>query len=95
MASSAGAEFTSVFTYNGSNFGDMTLEAQSPAGTSFGAFVETTHLLYLGHDSKFDMAPLGQNLSQLLLGMNLTQMMMKEAPMTFLKTEQKFFLLIY
>tara|TARA_R110002020_G_scaffold58834_4_gene161152 strand:- start:6197 stop:7315 length:1119 start_codon:yes stop_codon:yes gene_type:complete len=56
MASSAGAEFTSVFTYNGSNFGDMTLEAQSPAGTSFGAFVETTHLLYLGHDSKFDMA---------------------------------------
>ena len=48
--------FSSVFTYNGSSFGDMTLEAQKPGGTSFGAFVETTHLLYLGHDSKFDMA---------------------------------------
>ena len=48
--------FTSVLTYNGSNYGDMTLEAQKPGGTSFGAFVETTHMLYLGHDSKFDMA---------------------------------------
>ena len=55
MASS-GTEFTSVLTYNGSNYGDMTLEAQSPSGTSFGAFVETSHFLYLGHDSKFDMA---------------------------------------
>ena len=48
--------FTSVLTYNGSSFGDMTLEAQKPGGTSFGAFVETSHFLYLGHDSKFDMA---------------------------------------
>ena len=48
--------FTSVLTYNGSNYGDMTLEAQKPGGTSFGAFVETSHFLYLGHDSKFDMA---------------------------------------
>ena len=56
MATTAGAEFKSVLTYNGSNYGDMTLEAQSPSGTSFGAFVETTHFLYLGHDSKFDMA---------------------------------------
>ena len=56
MATTAGAEFTKVLTYNGSNYGDMTLEAQSPAGTSFGAFVETSHFLYLGHDSKFDMA---------------------------------------
>ena len=48
--------FTSVQTYNGSNYGDMTLEAQRPGGTSFGSFVETTHFLYLGHDSKFDMA---------------------------------------
>ena len=50
MATTAGAEFTSVLTYNGSNYGDMTLEAQSPAGTSFGAFVETSHFLYLGHE---------------------------------------------
>ena len=48
--------FTSVLTYNGSTDGDMTLEAQKPGGTSFGAFVETSHFLYLGHDSKFDMA---------------------------------------
>lgn len=48
--------FTSVLTYNGSTYGDMTLEAQKPGGTSFGAFVETSHFLYLGHDSKFDMA---------------------------------------
>ena len=48
--------FTSVLTYNGSNYGDMTLEAQKPGGTSFGAFVETSHFLYLGHVSKFDMA---------------------------------------
>ena len=48
--------FTSVLTYNGSNYGDMTLEAQKPGGTSFGAFVETSHFLYLGHDTKFDMA---------------------------------------
>ena len=34
----------------------MTLEAQRPGGTSFGSFVETSHILYLGHGSKFDMA---------------------------------------
>ena len=38
--------FTSVLTYNGSTYGDMTLEAQKPGGTSFGAFVETSHFLY-------------------------------------------------
>lgn len=48
--------FESVLTYNGSTFGDMTLEAQKPGGTAFGAFVETDHLLYLGHSSRFDMA---------------------------------------
>ena len=31
--------FESVLTYNGSTFGDMTLEAQKPGGTAFGAFV--------------------------------------------------------
>ena len=48
--------FESVQTYNGSSYGDMTLEAQRPGGTSFGSFVETSHFLYLGHGSKFDMA---------------------------------------
>ena len=56
MATSAGAEFTKVFTYNGSAYTDVTLEAQSPAGTSFSILGGTNHYLYLGHDSKFDMA---------------------------------------
>jgi hypothetical protein len=56
MASVAGAEFTSVFTYNGSAFTDVTLEAQSPAGTSFAILGGSTHYLYLGHDYKFDLA---------------------------------------
>ena len=43
--------FESVQTYNGSSYGDMTLEAQRPGGTSFGSFVETSHFLYLGHIS--------------------------------------------
>ena len=52
----AGAEFTKIFTYNGSSFTDVTLEAQSPAGTVFSILGGTNHFLYLGHDSKFDMA---------------------------------------
>ena len=45
MASAAGAEFTSVFTYNGSAYTDVTLEAQSPAGTSFN-ILNTASLLF-------------------------------------------------
>lgn len=48
--------FTKVFTYNGSGYTDVTLEAQKPGGTSFSALAGTSHFLYLGHDSKFDMA---------------------------------------
>ena len=35
MATTAGAVFDKVFTHNGSSYTDVTLEAQSPAGTSF------------------------------------------------------------
>ena len=52
----AGAEFTKIFTYNGSSYTDVTLEAQSPAGTAFAILGATSHYLYLGHDFKFDMA---------------------------------------
>ena len=52
----AGAEFTKVFTYNGSSFTDVTLETHSPSGTVFSILGGTNHFLYLGHDSKFDMA---------------------------------------
>tara|TARA_R110002110_G_scaffold104434_2_gene263384 strand:+ start:1151 stop:2263 length:1113 start_codon:yes stop_codon:yes gene_type:complete len=48
--------FSSVFTYNGSSYTDVTLEAQSPAGTSFSVLGGNDHFLYLGHASKFDMA---------------------------------------
>jgi len=51
-----GWEFTKVFTYNGSSYTDVTLEAQTPAGTPFNILTGANHLLYLGHDSKFDMA---------------------------------------
>jgi len=56
MATSAGAEFTKVFTYNGSAYTDVTLEAQSPAGTAFAILGAASHYLYLGHVSRFDMA---------------------------------------
>jgi len=57
MAISAGWEFTKVFTWDGSStYTDVTLEAQSPAGTSFTIFNTAAHYLYLGHGSKFDMA---------------------------------------
>ena len=56
MATTAGAVFDKVFTYNGSSYTDVTLEAQSPAGTSFSILSASTHYLYVGNDSKFDMA---------------------------------------
>ena len=56
MATTAGAVFDKVFTYNGSSYTDVTLEAQSPAGTSFSILGASTHYLYVGNDSKFDMA---------------------------------------
>ena len=56
MPSSAGLEFTSVFTYNGSSFADITREMQSPAGTATAVLGGTTHFLYLGYENRFDMA---------------------------------------
>ena len=53
---SAGWEFKSVFTYNGSSYTDVTLESQSPAGTAFAILGGTSHFLYLGHTERFDMA---------------------------------------
>jgi len=56
-----GWEFTKIFNWDGvgtasSDYTDLTLEAQSPAGTPFTLFNTAAHYLYLGHDSKFDMA---------------------------------------
>jgi hypothetical protein len=56
MATTAGAVFDKVFTHNGSSYTDVTLEAQSPAGTSFSVLGASSHYLYIGNDSKFDMA---------------------------------------
>jgi hypothetical protein len=56
MATTAGAVFDKVFKYNGSSYTDVTLEAQSPAGTAFSILDASSHYLYLGYDNKFDMA---------------------------------------
>ena len=58
---SAGWEFEKVFIWDGvgtsgSDYTDVTLEAQSPAGTAFTIFATTAHHLYLGHAERFDMA---------------------------------------
>ena len=47
MPSSAGLEFTTVFTYNGSAYTDITREMQSPAGTATSVRGGTSHFLYL------------------------------------------------
>jgi len=52
-----GQEFTRIFTFDGSStYTDVTLEAQTPAGTSFTVLGAAAHYLYLGHDERFDMA---------------------------------------
>tara|TARA_R100000963_G_scaffold34901_2_gene30118 strand:+ start:303 stop:1433 length:1131 start_codon:yes stop_codon:yes gene_type:complete len=61
MATSAGAEFKKIFNWDGvgtssSDYTDVTLEAQSPAGTSFTILNSSAHYLYLGHSSRFDLA---------------------------------------
>lgn len=56
MATLAKSDFDKVYTYNGSTYTDVTLEAQSPAGTSFTILGGTSHFLYLGNSIKFDMA---------------------------------------
>ena len=56
MPSSAGLEFTTIFTYNGSSYTDITREMQSPAGTATAILGGTSHFLYLGYENRFDMA---------------------------------------
>ena len=61
MATTAGAEFRKIFNWDGvgtssGDYTNVTLEAQSPAGTSFTLFNSSAYYLYLGHVSKFDMA---------------------------------------
>ena len=56
MPTTAGSEFTKVFTFDGSSYTDVTLESQSPAGTAFSILGGSSHYLYLGHDARFDMA---------------------------------------
>ena len=52
-----GQEFTKIFAFDGSStYTDVTLEAQTPAGTSFAILGAAAHYLYLGHDERFDMA---------------------------------------
>ena len=56
-----GLEFTKILNWDGvgtasSDYTDVTLEAQSPGGTSFTILNSAAHYLYLGHDDKFDMA---------------------------------------
>ena len=52
---SAGWEFKKVFTYNGSSYTDVTLDAQTISRTAFSALSGTSHFLYLGHVERFDM----------------------------------------
>ncbi len=56
MATLAKSDFDYVFIDVGGSFTDSTLEAQSPAGTSFSILAATNNFLYLGNSIKFDMA---------------------------------------
>ena len=49
--------FDKVFAYDGSSaYTDITLEMQSPAGTSSTVLADTNDILYLGDTDRFDMA---------------------------------------
>ena len=53
----SGLEFTKIYNFDGSStYTDVTLEAQSPAGTSFTVLGAAAHILYLGYEERFDMA---------------------------------------
>lgn len=57
----AGWEFDKVLIWDGvgtssGDYSDVTLEAQTPAGTAFTGFASTAHHIYLGHAERFDMA---------------------------------------
>ena len=56
MPSSAGLEFTHVFNYTGSAWGNnLAPEMQSPAGTPTTVLEDNTDILYLGYANRFDM----------------------------------------
>ena len=54
--SAADQYFDKVFHYDGSSYTDITLEMQSPAGTSATILSDTNDVLYLGSNNRFDMA---------------------------------------
>ena len=61
MPSSAGLEFSKIYSWDGagsaaSDFTDLTLEMQSPVGTAATILNSSAHYLYLGDTDKFDMA---------------------------------------
>ena len=57
MPSSAGLEFTHVFNYDDSSYGNnLAHEMQSPAGTPTTILADTNDILYLGYSNRFDMA---------------------------------------
>ena len=57
MTTKARQDFDTILTTaNNSSFTNVTLAAQSPAGTVFSILGGTSHFLYLGNVEKFDMA---------------------------------------
>ena len=57
MPTSATNYFDTVFAFDGSStYTNITLEMQSPAGTSATILADTNDILYLGDASRFDMA---------------------------------------
>ena len=57
MPTSATNYFDTVFAFDGSStYTNITLEMQSPAGTSATILADTNDVLYLGDASRFDMA---------------------------------------
>jgi hypothetical protein len=57
MPTSANQYFDTVFAFDGSStYSNITLEMQSPAGTSATILADTNDVLYLGDANRFDMA---------------------------------------
>ena len=57
MPSSAGLEFGTIFSFDGSStYTDITQEMQSPLGIAATVLNTASHYLYLGDTEKFDMA---------------------------------------
>ena len=56
MPTTSGKVLDTVYHYTGSTDSDITLEMQSPAGTSSTVLADTNDILYLGDTDRFDMA---------------------------------------